>query len=197
MRAFLRDNVAILIGVSLPLLVVAFFVIASNLPKAYVDPPQHDLLLLGQDGAYQSRPVQLDITVVEGRLRVRTFKPDYRGNVGVTYFQAGTRLYIWSHETRSFREVPIDLPADVETFDNGTEIAVPPLVGKRLVTELRAPDGYEYRTTGYGGGGAFDFLFSERSRPRTSIVKDGAAVTLTPPGNLPYWGVQFLAWVVE
>jgi hypothetical protein len=192
---FFRDNVAIVLGVSLPIVVVLFFVLASSLPKAYVDPPQHDLLLLSQNGPYAMRPLRLDIGVSDGRLRVRAYKLDYAGTPAVAYSQIVPRLFIWSGATRSSREIALELPDDIETFENGTEIAVPQLDGRRLSTDTRAPDGYVFRSTGYGRG-VFG-LFFDRDGPRTVVEKDGAAETVRMPGDVPYWGVQFLAWVVE
>jgi hypothetical protein len=197
MRQFFRDNVLIVIGVALPLLVVAFFVIASSLPQAYVDPPQHDVLLLTQYGGYDARSVRLEVLVNGGRLQVRAHKVPSAGNSQVPYVGPSPRLFLWNHDTRSAHEVALPLPADLESLPDGAEIPPPgELAGLRLSTALVAPDGYELRTNGYGGDGLFGVFF-DRRRPRTLLVKDGAAQVVALPGEVPYWGTQFLAWVVE
>jgi hypothetical protein len=197
MRQFFRDNFAIVLGIALPILVVVFFVVASRLPQAYVAPPQHDLLLLTQYGGYEARPVRLEILVADGRLEVRAHKVQGVGNAPPAYTGPSPRLYLWSHETRTAHEVAIVLPSGVESLADGATIPPPAeLAGKRLSTDFRAPDGYELRTNGYGSGGLFGMFF-ERNRPRTLIAKDGAAHPVSLPGDAPYWGSQFLAWVVE
>jgi hypothetical protein len=195
MRQFFRDNVLIVIGIALPLLVVAFFVIASRLPQAYVDPPQHDLLLLTQYGGYDARSVRLEILVNAGRLQVRAHKSP--ANAQAPYVGPSPRLFLWSHETRSAHEVALPLPNDLASLADGAEIPPPPeLAGRQLSTELVSPDGYELRTNGYGGDGLFGLFFA-RTRPRTLIAKGGAAQAIALPGEVPYWGTQFLAWIVE
>lgn len=197
MRQFFRDNVLIVIGIALPLLVVAFFVVASRLPQAYVDPPQHDLLLLTQYGGYDARPVRLEVLVNNGRLQVRAHKMPSAANPQIPYGGPSPRLFLWSHETRSAHEVQLLLPSDLESLIDGAEIPPPAeLAERRLSTELISPDGYELRTNGYGGDGLFG-LFFDRGRPRTLIAKDGAAQVVSLPGEVPYWGTQFLAWSVE
>jgi hypothetical protein len=197
MRQFLRDHFAIVIGLALPLVVVAFFVAASRLPQAYVDPPQHDLLLLTQSGGYDAHAVRLEMLVSDGRLQVRAHKAPSLGQSQTGYAGPSPRLFLWSHETGTAHEVAIALPGDLESLADGAEIPPPPeLASRRLRTELRSPDGYELRIESYGGGGLFG-LFFNRSRPRTVLVKDGAARAISLPGELPYWSTQFFAWVVE
>ena len=193
MRAFLRDNVAILIGVSLPIVVVAFFVLASYAPRAYLEPPQHDAVLVSYSGG-NVRPVRVEVDVNGGRLRTRVYKLDYNGNA-IVYGPNAPRLFLWSHETRSVREIPIDVPADLDGFVNGGEVQIPELAGLRLSTEQRAPDGYMLSSTGYRSG-PFG-LFFDRSSPRLVLEKDGAVHAVPLPASVPYWDVRFLAWVVE
>jgi hypothetical protein len=195
MRQTLRDNFAIVVGLTLPLVVVLFFVIANRVPRALVEPPRHDLLLLSNTGAYNTRPARIDVHVDGGRLRVRAYRLDYTGMPALgAYSGPMPRIYLWSHESGAVREIPLTLPEDAAALENGADIAVPELEGVRLSTELRAPDGYEFRMTGYGGG-FFPFFF-DRSSPRPVVTKDGATHEVETPGGEPYWGVQFLAWVV-
>jgi len=193
MRVFLRDNVAIVVGVSLPLVVVLLFVLATYVPRAYVEPPRHDLLLVAYNYNVQTRPERVDLRVTDGRLDVRAYKLDVNGNT--VYGQPLPRLFLWSHESRSIHEISLDIPS-LETLANGAAVAVPELAQRRLGTDLRAPDGYEYRAAGYGGSGLFGMFF-DRSSQKVVLQKNGATEELRMPGDVPYWNAQFLAWVVE
>lgn len=193
MPKFLRENAAIVIGAALPIVVVLFFVLATQLPKAYVAPPAHDVVLLSQNGPYETRPMRVDVRVESGYLRARVYQPDYAGNPA-PYYGTVPRVYLWDHDTRSVRELTLDLPQS-ETFANGTEAVVPELVGVRLRAESVAPDGYVFTSTGYDSG-VFG-LFFDRNAPRFVLEKDGAVERLDLPNEAPYWGVQFLGWVVE
>lgn len=191
----MRDNAAIVVGAALPVLVVLFFVLATQLPKAYVAPPAHDVVLLSQNGPYQARPWRVDVRVEDGRLRARGYKLDYAGNAALAYPQIVPRVFLWSHTTKSIHELELTLPEDTATFADGTEIGIAEFADRRLSTDTVAPDGYRFRTTGYDSG--LFGLFFDRNEPRTLLEKDGAVEKLALPGEVPYWGVQFLGWVVE
>lgn len=193
MPKFLRENAAIFIGAALPVVVVLFFVLATQLPKAYVAPPMHDVVLLSQNGAFGARPMRVDVRVENGALRARVYQPDYAGNPA-PYYGTVPRIYLWNHETQSVRELTLDLPQS-ETFANGTEAVVPELVGVRLSADSVAPDGYVFASRG-NDSGVFGMFFS-RNEPRSVLEKDGAVQRLELPNEAPYWGVQFLGWVVE
>jgi len=195
MAKFLRDNVAIVVGAALPVVVVLFFVLATQLPKAYVAPPQHDLVMLSQNGPYPARQLRVEVRVEDGLLRVRAYKLDYAGSPALAYAEIVPRLFLWSHATHSVRELEIDLPEDVDSLTAGTEIVVPELAGRRLSPDVLAPDGYRFRTAPYDRG--IFGLFFDRRGPRTQLQKDGSVEQLELPDQVPYWGVQFLGWVVE
>ena len=44
MKKFIRENLVLVMGVSLPVLLVILFFLTSVLPKSLAEPPQHDLL---------------------------------------------------------------------------------------------------------------------------------------------------------
>ena len=195
MSKFLRDNAAIVIGAALPVVVVLFFVLATQLPKAYVPPPAHDLVLMSQNGPYDVRPLRVQVRVEDGRLRVRTYKLDYAGNAVVSYGQVVPRLFLWSHATHSVRELALELPEVGDTFVEGMEARVAELADRRLSNDTLAPDGYRFRTEGHDNG-VFG-LFFNRYEPRTLLEKDGAVERIALPTEVPYWGVQFVGWVIE
>lgn len=192
MRRFLRDNAAIVIGAALPVVVVLFFVLATQLPKAYVEPPLYDVLLLSRDGGFDERRMRIDVRIEGGFLRVRAYQVDF-GNPAPSYGYV-PRLLLWDRETRSVRELDLELPPS-DDFQNGTEVVVPELVGRRLSGNSVAPDGYVFTTAG-GSSGVFG-LFFDRSEPRWVLEKDGAVHRMTLPRDSYYWSVEFVGWVLE
>jgi hypothetical protein len=191
MRTFVRDNFAILIGLALPIVVAAFFLLANYWGRVSLEPPAHDALLRTYSGGGATRAMRIEIDVAGERLRVRAFKTDYDGRA-ITYAAAQPRLLLWSHDTETVRELSFEVPAD---FVDGSELRIPELEGRRLSTAVRSPDGYEIGTTGYRNG--LFGLFFDRSTPRLVLEKDGAKRALPLPSTLPYWDVQFVAWVIE
>jgi hypothetical protein len=195
MRAFLRNNIAVVFGLSLPILVVVFFLVANRVPRAFVAPPEYDLLLVSRDGQYDPRPFRVEIGVDDHRVRARVFKVDYAGNPAAAYANIRPRLFRWSHATKTVREIPLALPDDVDSIDNGDDLVIEDLANVPVSTDFRAPDGYELREPGYDRG-PFGWIFGGGPSRRV-VAKHGAAHELEMPNGIPYWNVQFLGWVVE
>ncbi len=71
MHKFLKENIVLALGISLPLLLVALFVLAGTLPALFVDDPKHDFLF--SDNNYG----QLRLEVVNERLHLRLTPNQY------------------------------------------------------------------------------------------------------------------------
>lgn len=71
MRKFLKDNIVLALGISLPLLLVALFVLAGTLPALFVDAPKHDFLF--SDNNYG----QLRFEVVNEKLHLKLVPNQY------------------------------------------------------------------------------------------------------------------------
>ena len=181
-----KDHLLLAIGVSLPLLVILLFILATTIPKLLVAPPQHDLLFTSYVSSYPSEePVRVNLDVYEGRARARIYR-----NQGAQV----TRLFLLDHRTSSVREIPISIPSQAETLEDGAEIRIPELEPLQLDPSFKAPDGYEFRGPDYQGGGIVPELLGMRRRRRGTIAKGGSVIPL--PADLPYYSVHFLGWVV-
>ncbi len=181
-----KDNLLIVIGVSLPLVVILLFVLATTLPKLLVAPPQHDFLFTSYVSAYPNvSPVRLNIDVYQGRVRARIYR-----NQGSQL----TKLFLLDHSTSNVREIPISIPERAETLEDGTEIRIPELETLRLDPSLKAPDGYEFRGPDYRGGGIVPELLGMRRSRRATITRGGAVIPL--PLDPPHYSIHFLGWVV-
>ncbi len=200
MPRFLRDNAALVIGLALPIVVVAIFLLVSRAPGALTPPPAHDLLLRADGARRMELPYRVDIGVVGDRVRARIFRIEPQGPPERALLIAAPipRLFLWEHEGRTLREIEIALPENVEALPDGTEIALPGLEGRRVVTTLAAPDGYAYGRSAAGpGSGLFGMLFGGGGERRVAIVKDGARVVIPLPDGLQYWNIEFVGWLVD
>ena len=181
-----KDHLLIGIGITLPLLVILLFLLATTLPKMLVAPPQYDFLFTSYVSAYPKvPPVRVNLDVYQGEARARVYQ-DQSSQV--------TKLYLFDHSKSSVREIPISIPAQAETLENGTEIPIPELEGLRLDTSLKAPDGYEFRGPYYRGVGIVSELLGMRRRRRATIARSGAVIPLAL--DPPHYSVHFLGWIV-
>jgi len=193
MKNFLRKNLMIVVSVSLPLLVVIFFALASVLPGLYSTPPAHDLLLSlrGRDTSKTSK-VKLNLIVREGRLKAVVSKAE-KSN-----YDNNPRLFRFDHLSGNVSEVIIPLPEKISKFSKESEISIPELEGLKVSEALEAPDGYEFRGRRGGAGIITELFGGRRSRTDVSISKNGAIVRVRLPTS-DYWynDVHFVGWIIE
>lgn len=191
---FLRDNAFLVAAVSLPLLVVAFFLISSVIPRWTVAPPAYDLLLRtdgGYDGA--SPQVTVEYTARDGKVEATV-----RRLPTPTYQKPGS-LFLFDHRTMAVREVPVELPRVAEN-DPPQTIVVDALAGRRVLTDPKAPDGYQFETRNRGGSpGIVGEIFGmNRYDQRAVVVKSGRVIPLELPVRYPYYyGVHAVGWLAN
>lgn len=188
---FLRENAFLAAAVSLPLLVVGFFLLATAIPRWTVPPPGHDLLF--STTSYGPTPgASLEFTVVNGELRA-TARPVPRDA-----HPPRLALWLFEHETMNVREIPVAVP-DMAAGDPPRTVDIEALAGRRVITELRAPDGYEIRPHDDSNPGIVGELFGMRRYDRNlSIANRGRVVSIETPPRPDSWTTpNFLGWIVD
>jgi len=192
-RRFLRENAFLVAAVALPVAVVAFFLLATAIPRMRVSPPAYDLILRA-DRPYERTQARFSVefevrdsavTAVVGPVPFDTSLP-----------RAG--LLLFDHRTLEVREIPLDLPAGIEN-DQPRTVPVEALRGRRVASQAKAPDGYEFHGHRDGGPGIVGELFGMRGHGRRpALVKDGRVIPLTLPAAYQYsYGVLPVGWIVE
>ncbi len=193
MKSFLRENLMIVVSISLPLIIVVLFALASVLPRLYAAPPAYDLLIMHQGRVLATEfPVRIELAVQDERLSakvVRAKRSAYGNN---------PRIYRYNHKSGEILEIDIPIPDKIGELPEGTEIPVPELAGLRLSNSLSAPDGYEFRGYRRGGGLMTELFGGSRSRTDVSIAKKGVAIRIRLP-EADYWysSVRLVGWVIE
>lgn len=184
---FLKENVALVIGVSLPVVLVALFWLATFIPRMTVPAPQFDLIFAVDNYDYNptvNGVVKFDI--IEGKLRA-IFQVDNHQRASNI-----PRLYYFDVSSGSSRELVLDIPGKPE---DGERLKVPEAENYRLSKETLAPDGYTFDANYRGGGGLF--FFEAGYRYQGTIKKDGRAVKIPVHDNRYPGNLRFLGWVLE
>lgn len=197
-KEFVKGNLVLIVGLTLPVLLMVGFMVAASLPQTIADPPRYDLVFAVPDypqGA-QNLPVNVRLVVKDGVLRAqytRVAPPN-------AYPGGWKKLYLFEASTRRVRELPFGFPADVDTIETMREEVVEPTAQLKLDTTLQSPDGYELGYGRYSGGGLLTDVFwrpSYSNEPR--LRKGGSSVPLTRGDGRPqfyYGNVEFVGWVV-
>jgi len=176
-RGLLRDNVFLVAAVSLPLLVVAFFLASSAIPRWLVSLPSYDLLIRASEAYNQTKPpIAVDFAVRNGKVEV-TFRP-----LAANAYPIRSRLLLFDHTTMSVREIPVELPENLVEGDPPRTIPVDALTGREVLADAKAPDGYELRSRNQRGPGIVGDVFGmNRYDAEASLVNRGRVIPIALP----------------
>lgn len=191
-RSFLRENAFLVAAVALPGLVVAFFLLATAIPRWTVPPPAYDLLVRvprAFDGPRRQMTVELNVR--DGRLEATVRRLPYG-------FSQIPVLFLYDHRTSNLREIPIALPETMAADETRT-IAVDAAPGRRIVIEAKAPDGYALEARNSNGTGIVGEVFGMRRYDSgMALVNRGRVIPLAlPPPYEAQYGVSSVGWIVD
>src|SRR3982751_2417606 len=75
-KKVLKDNFVLVVGLTLPVLLMVGFMVASNIPRSLANPPQYDLVFATPDYIQDGRslPVAVRLVVRDGVLKAQYTK---------------------------------------------------------------------------------------------------------------------------
>lgn len=193
-RQALRDNAFIVAAVALPVLVAAFFLVASAVPQLTVPLPAYDAVLKVV-GPYEpvTPSIAVDFAIRDNHV-VALMKP-----IAQNGYAERWALLLVDHHTLTARQVPFEVPSRLNDGESERVTVVPELATITVSTALAAPDGYALDTRFAGSGpGLVGELFGMRSyRQRTRFLGRGRSVgiELPAPFQQPYQRTGFLGWI--
>jgi hypothetical protein len=195
---FLRDNAFLVAAVSLPLVVVAFFLLSTAIPRWTVPPPAYDLLLRAND-VYNSN--QINPRVTEFSVRDGKVEAKIRA-IPANAYLSRTALFLFDHATFTVSEIPVELPDKLVLVegDPPRTIVVDTPPGRPVLAQARAPDGYQLETRSQRGPGIVGELFGMHRYNSDSVLTNrGRVVQVTLPGpyqNQYVSSVSAVGWLV-
>jgi hypothetical protein len=187
-----KDNLVLVVGLTLPIVMMAVFLALSVLPDLS-DPPKYDLVFSSQDYPSTPVPINLRLVVKDGVLVAQYTKP--AGQQGA--FGGWKKLFLYEASLRRVRQLTFGFPPDMATMEGTREEPVASAAGLRLDTTLQSPDGYELSFGDRRGGGLLLEIFggSRSDEPRLRKGGRSVAITSTPGDPFAYGGVEFIGWV--
>ncbi len=197
LKNFIKENFVLVVGLTLPVLLIVLFFVASVLPKSMAVPPQHEMIFTTTRYDYQNPPLyNVDFFVKGNALMARVSK----NNKPPTQNFSQNKLMAYDGKTQSVREIPYDLSKIGDVAD-GTEVMLDALKTIQVDSASKAPDGYEFDNAGYGhGGGLVTGLFGGGYHNRNARVTKGAVAFKIPSSsgdNYYYYDIQFLGWALQ
>lgn len=199
MTKFLKDNFVLVVGLTLPILLMIGFIVFSTLPRSLSNPPQHDLIFAVPDySASTNLPVNVMLIVKDGELKAQYTRVAQAPNGG--YYSTGwKKLYRYQAGPQTVRELPFGIPQDVASIAPTREDVVDATKDLKLDTTLRSPDGYELEYGSSRGRGLLTDIFGGSSSYEPRLRKGASSVRLrTGDGRTAFYSgnVEFIGWVV-
>jgi hypothetical protein len=192
MKNWLKENLVLAIGLTLPLLLILLFFVATVLPKSFGQPPQYEMLFTIVKYDYQIKPEYVfDFNVKNQQLMVKTKKYDEKNNTNSSRI-----LMAYDGKTETTREIKID----ASKFSDGAEVVLEETKDMSIDASIVSPDGYTLSGPNYSSGGLLGGLLmgGYNSNGGYSIKKGGVGYKVS--GLLPeyyYNQLQFVGWVVK
>jgi len=197
-RDFVKANLVLIVGLALPVLLIAGFLVASGLPQRMGVPPKYNLVFAVTDfsPASQGIPISVRFIVQDGVLKAQYVRtpPQPSGYVS----NAWKKLYLYDASTRQVRQLPFGLPENMNSIVGMVDEVVPATRGMKLDTTLQAPDGYELTYDRGSRSGLLNDFFWGNGYSNEPRLRNGTSSypLLGPQGAYSYTSAEFVGWVV-
>ena len=201
MNKWIKQNLVLVSGILLPVLLVGGFFVLSNVPVILADPPKYDFLLVSYRYDYQHpSDYFLSFEVRDGKLKG---KVNPKGEVNANLNRQYAEIFRFNSKENAFDQIDYGLPDGLEGIEESIPLLLEGTSDLRLDKRIESPDGYSYEYLGYRGrGGLLGEMFGMRRSHKSQYVlnKGGAYVNLpklvTDP-NYYQHDLHFMGWVIE
>jgi hypothetical protein len=190
MKNWIKENLVLVIGLALPVLLIVLFFVAAVIPKAMGTPPQYEMLFTTMKYEYENSPdYLLDFVVKDQHLMVKAKKNDDKGK----NFNS-KKLMAYHGKTETAREITID----ASKFLVG-EVVLEETKNFSIDTSPVSPDGFTLEGPNYNSSGLVGDLFGGGNRNSGYRIKKGSIGYKVPNPQPDYYynQVQFIGWLVK
>ena len=187
MKRVLKENLILIVGAALPILLVVIFYFAAVLPKIFVKPPKIDLLYLTTTYPHDG----ITTEVKDGTLKIWITPEVRKGSLPMP------RLFRFSAKTLTSIAIPISLSTTpgIVIVNKGNELSIPEIKDLKLDTQETGPDGYKAETS-FPNAGSVVNLFLLNTKRALLISKNGNVINVSDEKNMDgYKSIKFLGWV--
>lgn len=189
MKSFLKENMVLVAGIALPLLLTLFFFAATQMDKINAEPPRYSFIF-ATNYYENSRAYPYRFIVEDDQLRFVYSPPEDKD---VYYNRTKPRLYVYDPVAQTSREIALP---NIEDREEKVEVALEDIRAGKLSSLKKSPDGFVFEYDYRGGGNLMTEIFGGGYRSRSQLVlrKDGYSVRVP---NADRYNSQFIGWIVE
>lgn len=192
MNAFLKDNIAIVAAIVLPLVLAGIFALSTLATNIRVEDPKYDLLVATD---YYAGSAKFEFNVSDNKITV-TYHPDSKDANGYNTTRNMPKLWRVHMPEKKVEQISLSEPEGKRQ----SNVNVPALEGLKVQNVQPGPDGYSYENYYRYGNNFMTEIFAADSSARNGIAleKDGRLVKIKVP-DANNWGYngQFIGWIIE
>lgn len=200
MKAFLKENSVLIIGLSLPLILAILFLIAQFLGNISIAAPQYSVLFTTGNN-YSNHGYRIYVKDNQVHYAFNTNSNSRSNNNSLHYERSKPRVFLYNPANNRSKE--LSTPT-IDDYKKNSDVVLTEVNAKEILTTLSSPDGYILETNHYRGGNLFSGIIGgRRYYDRTiSLQKRTKRVPVEIPANQnPYnyhsRNIRFLGWVIE
>lgn len=198
MADWIRNNLVLVAGIVLPVLLVAAFLLLQSFPGVSPPSPKFDFVAAGYYHAPNSpQPYTLSFEVRDGRLQgiARPRKEaSHRENMRVNLFH-------YDASENRISDIEWALPDGLDSLEEPARFEIDGASGFDLDPSIESPDGFRLDWAGYRSRGLLGELFGFQRQPSQWVLKHGDKVFELPVFEpLRFYGrdqLVFLGWVAD
>ena len=196
-KEFVKANLVLIVGLALPIVLMAGFLVASGLPQRLADPPKYSLVFAVTDYSQgpSGIPVSIHLLVQDGVLKAQYTKlpPQPTGYAN----NAWKKLYVYDAATQKVQELSFGFPSNMDAIEGTVVETVEATRTMRLNTTLQSPDGYELSRDNGSRSGLINEIFWGGGYSNDYRLRKGSSSLRLPlaAANIPYGNVEFVGWV--
>jgi hypothetical protein len=197
MNEFVKRNLVAIVGVSLPLLLIAFVLAFHGIARMTTEKPAYPVLYAAFDDGYGPAFYDFDIDS-DGRLEIAFVTPEHSMPVAGRRHGDAT-LALFDPRSDALTTFAVAAPEN-PTPGRRIELDVPEALAARTFSAARtAPDGYRFEPQGRRRGGLLRELFGGSGGPRHHrLVRDGVSFRVPGVDGAPgAWREVFVGWAVD
>lgn len=185
MKKFIKENFVLILGLTLPLLLIFIFWLAGEIARMRTAPPTYAVVFLTQYYPYPENRFHADVVQDTLQLKYRDFKHDH-------YPRPSPRLYMFDPVQGTCTEYTYDIP-DV-TDDKWHVLSIPEFEHIRLDKRQISPEGFVLERRQNNSLGLFS-MFSYRHKSGFVLSKKGYHMPIPQVESDYYASPHFIGWV--
>lgn len=189
MQKFFKENFALVFGVSLPLILIAIFFLASQKPYDVANNPKYSLVFANNyNPNWTDHPWRINIENKQLRIRYNSNADKNR------HYYNKPQIYIFNHE--SMRSDLLDI--DYENIVDGhvKDSVLDDINNQNFITKKTSPDGYRLEHDyNYSNRGLMGEIFGFGRRYRNSYVLKKDSITIPLNTSQRVTQAHFIAWI--